>query len=101
MAERIRIEVAYAEPARQWLLELHVPAGTTAREAVLGSGLAQERPELDLSSCPLGIFGKVLDEPQQYVLTAGERVEVYRPLLIDPRAGRKLRAARAAARRGG
>jgi hypothetical protein len=96
MAELIRVEVAYAQPARQWLLALDVPAGTTAREAAMRSGLDRDVPDLDLSSCPLGIFGKALADPRLHVLAAGERVEIYRPLVADPKEVRKLRAARAA-----
>lgn len=96
MAESIRVEVVCALAERQRLLGLDVVSGTTARAAVMASGLAAEFPELDLASCPLGIFGKALANPEERVLEEGDRVEVYRPLLADPKEVRKARAARAA-----
>ncbi|UXY52296.1 RnfH family protein [Pseudomonas tohonis] len=96
MAESIRVEVVCALAERQHLLGLDVASGTTARAAVMASGLAAEFPELDLASCPLGIFGKALANPEERVLEEGDRVEVYRPLLADPKEVRKARAARAA-----
>lgn len=98
-AETITIEVVYGLPREQALLVLAVPAGTTAREAVRLSGLAARFPGLDPESAPLGIFGKLEKSPETRVLRAGERVEVYRPLLIDPKEARRLRAERAKARR--
>ena len=98
MAEAlIDVEVVYALAHVQRLVRLQVPVGTTARQAAERSGLVAEFPELDLSNCPLGIFGKALREPQGYALQAGERVEIYRPLIADPKEVRKQRAAKAAA----
>lgn len=90
------VEVAYALAERQKIVSLSVPAGTTVRQAALQSGLEQEFPGLDLASSPLGIFGKAVAKPDEQILQAGERVEVYRPLLADPKEVRKQRAARAA-----
>lgn len=92
----IEIEVAYAAVDRQVLRALSVPEGTTVREAVLKSGIGEEFPELDLSECPLGIFGKVVTDPQVRLIQAGDRIEIYRPLLADPKEVRRLRAAKAA-----
>ncbi|MDP3847220.1 MAG: RnfH family protein [Pseudomonas sp.] len=92
----IGIEVAYALADRQKLLRLQVPCGTTARQAALASGMDAYFPGLDLSGCPLGIFGKALSQPQERVLLGGERVEIYRPLLADPKEVRKQRAEKAA-----
>jgi putative ubiquitin-RnfH superfamily antitoxin RatB of RatAB toxin-antitoxin module len=61
--------------------------------------LSAEFPELDLRSCPLGIFGKALPDAQTRVLEQGDRVEIYRPLIADPKEVRKQRAAKAAAKR--
>ncbi|MFZ3185351.1 MAG: RnfH family protein [Pseudomonas sp.] len=91
----IAIEVAYALADRQKLLRLQVPGGTTVRQAALMSGMDGYFPGLDLSSCPLGIFGKAVSQPQERVLLEGERVEIYRPLLADPKEVRKLRAEKA------
>lgn len=98
-AETITIEVAYGLPLEQALLVLAVPAGTTAREAVRLSGLATRFPGLDPEHAPLGIFGKLEKDPAARVLREGDRVEVYRPLLIDPKEARRRRAERAKARR--
>ncbi|MGP6462533.1 RnfH family protein [Pseudomonas parakoreensis] len=92
----IEIEVVYAAVDRQLLRSLRVPEGTTVREAVLNSGIGDEFPELDLSDCPLGIFGKVVVDPRARLIQAGERIEIYRPLLADPKEVRRLRAAKAA-----
>lgn len=90
------IEVVYALAHKQKLVSLTVAPGTTARQAVLQSGLAAEFAGLDLQNSHLGIFGKVLPKPEERVLQAGERVEIYRPLLADPKEVRKQRAAKAA-----
>ncbi|MGO4311651.1 RnfH family protein [Pseudomonas sp. KB_15] len=92
----IEVEVVYAAVDRQVLLTVAVPAGTTVRAALLGSVLAQEFPELDLTQCPVGIFGKVVADPESRAVQAGDRIEVYRPLLADPKEVRRLRAAKAA-----
>ncbi|EJZ56457.1 hypothetical protein I1A_000765 [Pseudomonas fluorescens R124] len=92
----IEIEVVYAAVDRQILRTLSVPEGATVREAVLKSGIGDEFPELDLSDCPLGIFGKVVADPQVRLVQAGDRIEIYRPLLADPKEVRRLRAAKAA-----
>ena len=98
MAE-VAIEVAYALAGEQKLLCLNVPVGTTVREAAQRSGLDNYFPDLDLAAVPLGIFGKLVAKPQERVLEAGERVEIYRPLLADPKEVRKARAAKARAAR--
>lgn len=97
MAEpSVTVEVAYALVDQQWLVSLNLPRGVTAREAALQSGLAAHVAPLDLASVPLGIFGKALAKPEERVLEEGERVEIYRPLVADPKEVRKQRAARAA-----
>lgn len=97
----IAIEVVYALAERQKLLRLSVPTGTTVREAALRSGMQQFFPELDLHHAPLGIFGKAVAKPEERVLEEGERVEIYRPLIADPKEVRKQRAAKAKAREEG
>ena len=94
MAE-IAIEVAFALPEKQRIISLRVPLGTTAREAVALADLPSHFPELpaDTFSDPdLGLFGKRLREPGGHRLRAGDRVEVYRGLIIDPKAARLARA---------
>ena len=86
------VEVVYALPERQKLLSVTVPTGTNAREALRLSGLAADFPELNVEACPLGVFGQ--EVPADYLLREGDRVEVYRPLLNDPRESRRALAAR-------
>lgn len=95
----ISIEVAWAVPRRHWLRQFPVPQGTTARQAVIQSHIEQEWPEVDVHRAPLGIFSRKLDGRQQpvageYVLQEGDRVEIYRPLEVDPKQARRQRAAR-------
>lgn len=92
----IEIEVVYAAVDRQVLLKVSLPAGSTLRAGLMASGIAAQFPELDVQSCPVGIFGKVIADPDRQVLQAGERIEIYRPLLADPKEVRRLRAAKAA-----
>ncbi len=89
-AGMIPIEVAYALPERQTLLRLEVPEGTTAREAILRSGILERHPEIDFAHAKIGIFAKPVQGDR--VLHAGDRVEIYRPLIADPKAVRRQRA---------
>ncbi|PMR68625.1 RnfH family protein [Halomonas heilongjiangensis] len=94
-ATEIAVEVAFALPDRQRLVTLAVPEGTTARQAVRLAGLERYFPELPAETfldADLGIFGKSLRDPERHVLCTGDRVEVYRPLAIDPKAARAERA---------
>ena len=88
----ISVEVAFASREVQRLVELQVRAGTHAREALRLSGLAGEFPEIDADRCPLGVFGECVAD--DYALLPGDRVEVYRPLRVDPREARRERARR-------
>jgi hypothetical protein len=91
----MKVEVAYALPQQQRIIALEVEPGCTALVAAQRSGIDQLFPEIDWQNAVLGVFGKLLDAPAQYALSEGERVEIYRPLLIDPKAVRKQRAAKA------
>jgi putative ubiquitin-RnfH superfamily antitoxin RatB of RatAB toxin-antitoxin module len=86
----IRVEVAYAERARQTLIALEVPAGTSAREAVERSGIRARHPGIPADAA-FGIFGRSVGPGE--VLAAGDRVELYRPLPADPK-DRRRRLAR-------
>jgi uncharacterized protein len=90
MAETISVEVAYALPERQWLRTVVVPAGATVAHALGVSGLADEIPDLALDPARLGIFGTLVSPDT--LLRAGDRVEIYRPLQIDPKESRRRRA---------
>lgn len=92
---QIEIEVVYAAVDRQVLLKVDVVSGSTVRNALWVSGIGQYFPDLDLAHCPVGIFGKVLSDAETRVLIAGDRIEIYRPLLADPKEVRRLRAAKA------
>ncbi|MFW9082329.1 RnfH family protein [Pseudomonas sp. P2757] len=92
----IEIEVVYAAVDRQVLRTFRVVDGLTVRAALMASGIGDEFPELDLASCPVGIFGKVIADPDVRLIQEGDRIEIYRPLLADPKEVRRLRAAKAA-----
>ena len=88
--------MVYASVDRQVLRTCVVQEGTSVRAALAASGIASVFPELDLATCPVGIFGKVVTDPEHQVVQAGDRLEIYRPLLADPKEIRRLRAAKAA-----
>jgi len=95
MAERLAIEIALALPERQWLLSLELEEGATAGQAVLASGLLDQLPAEQRDGYRIGIFGKLVAKPDERKLLEGDRVEIYRPLLADPKESRKRRAERA------
>lgn len=86
----IKVEVLYALPHEQTLLTVEVAPGTTLADAVKISGMLEKYPEIDLASNKVGIFGK-LSKPD-VVLRDKDRVEIYRPLLADPKEVRRKRA---------
>ena len=86
----ITIEVVYALPDEQALVTLTVPSGTTAAQAVAQSGLAERYPDIDPATHGVGIFGRRVEPATP--LSDGDRVEIYRPLQIDPKAQRRERA---------
>lgn len=91
MSKSIPIEIAYALPSQQIILKLQVAEGTTAEQGVIASGIMQKFPEIDLSQNKIGIFGKLVK--QDTLLREKDRVEIYRPLIADPKEVRKQRAA--------
>lgn len=91
----ITIEVAYAKPDAQILLSVQVPFGTTLLESVERSGIVRQFPEINLQAATLGIFSRIEKNPASYIVQEGDRVEIYRPLLIDPKEARKARAEKA------
>ena len=88
----MRIEVAYAKPSEQIILTLDIADGSTMEAAIFESGILQRFPEIDLANTKVGIFGRLCKLDQ--VLRAGDRVEIYRPLLVDPKEMRRTRAAK-------
>lgn len=90
MNENINIEVVYALPHEQTLLKKSVPAGTTVAEGLEASGIRQKYPEIDPATSKLGIFGKLTKA--DVVLRDRDRIEIYRPLIADPKEVRRRRA---------
>jgi putative ubiquitin-RnfH superfamily antitoxin RatB of RatAB toxin-antitoxin module len=93
----IKVEVAYATPEKQKIISLSLPQGSTAYAAVCESGIVDEFPAINPDRDPMGIFSKPLNGkgqplPKDYVLQEGDRVEIYRPLQIDPKQARLQRA---------
>lgn len=88
----MEVEVAYARPDKQQIVPVTVPEGTTALEAARLSGIVDVFPELDLDATDMGVFGKVIKDPAAHELRQGDRVELYRPLKIDPKQARLNRA---------
>ncbi|MBW4934452.1 RnfH family protein [Marinobacter sp. F4206] len=86
------VEIAYARPDKQEIVPVVVPEGTTALEAVKLSGIVGIFPEVDPDDIDMGIFGKVIKDPGAHQLRDGDRVELYRPLKIDPKQARLNRA---------
>jgi len=90
MSDNINIEVVYALPGEQALLKQPVAPGTTVAEAIQVSGILQKYPEIDLAVNKLGIFGKLTKADA--VLRDKDRIEIYRPLIADPKEVRRKRA---------
>lgn len=86
----IAVEVVYARPDMQELRRLAVPPGTTVGEAVRLSALPAQFPELDIERDGVGVFGQRVDSST--ILKRGDRVEIYRPLVVDPKQARRARA---------
>ena len=87
----ITVEVVFALAERQELVTVTVPSGSSAGEAVERSAIARMFPEQDLSVCTIGVWGRLVDRDHR--LQHGDRIEIYRPLLIDPREARRQLAA--------
>lgn len=92
----IEVEVVYALPGDQQVLRVSLPEGVTVREAILRSGVLERHPELGLATCVAGIHGERV--PLDRTVAAGDRVEIYRPLIADPKETRRRRAAKRAGR---
>jgi putative ubiquitin-RnfH superfamily antitoxin RatB of RatAB toxin-antitoxin module len=88
-ADTFNIEVCYASDAVQFLRALRVPAGTTIEQAIAISGVLQEAPEVDLATMQVGIYAK--KKTLNTVLREHDRIEIYRPLIADPKNARRRR----------
>ena len=87
--------MAYAKPERQVVVAIEMPDGCSVFDAIAASGIKKLFPELEDGQHTVGVFGKVVSDPVSRRLKAGERVEFYRPLLIDPKVQRLARARKA------
>jgi len=89
----IPIEVAYASANQSWLIPFKVEEGTTVQQAIASSGILEQCPDINLQTNKVGLFSKIveLDVP----VRAGDRIEIYRPLILDPKEARRLRAEKA------
>lgn len=86
----MKVEVVYALPESQMLVPLDVVEGTTAEQAIRLSGILTDYPEIDLNDCKIGIFSKLCELNTE--LRELDRVEIYRPLLVDPKEVRRKKA---------
>jgi putative ubiquitin-RnfH superfamily antitoxin RatB of RatAB toxin-antitoxin module len=89
-ARAIHVEVVYALPHAQMLVPLNVPEGTTVERAIRLSGVLEKFPEIDLANSKVGIWNKAVE--LSAVLREKDRVEIYRPLIADPKEVRRKRA---------
>jgi hypothetical protein len=86
----LRCEVAYARPDRQFVSVVQLREGATAADALRASGLLDDCSEIDPATAHYGVYGRVV--PADHPLQDGDRLEIYRPLQVDPRAARRARA---------
>jgi putative ubiquitin-RnfH superfamily antitoxin RatB of RatAB toxin-antitoxin module len=91
MPNEILIEVAYALPQKQLIIPIKVKQGITAAEAIQLSGITKKFPEINLEVNQIGIFGKLTQ--LDHVMRERDRIEIYRPLIADPKEIRRQRAA--------
>ena len=92
MAETFRVEVVFALPGQQELVEIDVEQGTTVQQAIENSAIAERFEGVDLDALPAGIWG--LEVGRDHELSPGDRVEIYRPLETEPREARRKLAKR-------
>ena len=88
---KITVEIVYARAGEQTLEQLRVPAAATVRDVITTSGILERFPEIDLAVNKVGVFGKATSLTAS--LLDGDRIEIYRPLVADPKEARKKRAA--------
>ena len=86
---KINIEVAYARPDRDWLIPVIVSEGTTIISGIRQSGILDQCPEIDPGDLQAGVFSRKM--PLDTLLNDGDRIEIYRPLKIDPKEARRKR----------
>ncbi|MCS2152347.1 RnfH family protein [Scandinavium goeteborgense] len=94
MSAKLTVEVVYALPEKQYLHKVSLEEGATVEQAIVTSGLMRLRPEIDLTSNKVGIWSRAVK--LQDAVHDGDRVEIYRPLIADPKALRRQRAEKSA-----
>jgi uncharacterized protein len=92
MPEKIRVEVAYALPEEQIIISIKVPKKINVKQAIEKSGIQKKFSDIDLSKNKVGIFGK--QTTLDHLLSDRDRIEIYRPLILDPKEMRRKRAAK-------
>jgi putative ubiquitin-RnfH superfamily antitoxin RatB of RatAB toxin-antitoxin module len=93
----IVVEVAYATPVTQAIVRVEVPTGCTVAQAIELSGIRERFPGMNVQADAVGIFSRKV--PLEHVLADGDRVEIYRPLIADPKEARRARAGKPPGRR--
>ena len=91
VTETINVEIAYARPDEQLILKVNMNAGCRVEDLVKQSGILERFPDIDMAKNRVGIFGKLTT--MDAVLRSGDRVEIYRALIADPKEIRRQRAA--------
>ncbi len=94
----ICVEIVYALSDHQTIVQLQLKSKSTVRQAISASGILQAHPEIDLERTNVGIWSKSVT--LDYGLLDGDRVEIYRPLIADPKVNRRRRAGEAISRKG-
>lgn len=94
MSPDIKVEVAYALPEKQYLLKVRLAQGSTVEQAIAASGILELRTDISLSKNKVGIFSRPVKLTD--VVNEGDRVEIYRPLIADPKELRRQRAEKSA-----
>ncbi|MFZ3391215.1 RnfH family protein [Buttiauxella gaviniae] len=94
MSPEIKVEVVYALPEKQYLLKVRLAQGSTVEQAIAASGILELRTDIDLAKNKVGVFSR----PVKLIDTVndGDRVEIYRPLIADPKELRRQRAEKTA-----
>lgn len=87
------IEVVYASADQSWLIPFEIEEGTTVQQAIVISGILEQCPDINLQTNKVGLFSKIVE--LDVMLRAGDRIEIYRPLILEPKAARRLRAEKA------
>ena len=94
MSPEIKVEVVYALPEKQYLLKVRLAQGSTVEQAIAASGILELRTDIDLAKNKVGIFSRPVELSD--AVNDGDRVEIYRPLIADPKELRRQRAEKAA-----